>query len=286
MSARAQSAGALVARLAVEDDALLGQRLGQVLGCLRLASARGPSGCAAQKELQRPGQRQVDAVDAVELADERVALVPVCAAGAGELVAQLRDPRKVGDGGDAGVAHRAGDVSRVHVDRDERTERLALQLGDLARHDARQLEQLLVHLGEVLGNALVPVVAQRLVDLERPEDGGAGDERGARPFEHPLAARRLRVVCASVDDRLPHRALHLVEYVAHPRLDAAVRSQPPGEGHRLALAGDHRRHLEVGLERELVDVLEALFQVGLHGERVFGLRQDLEELVVGQEVEA
>ena len=37
---------------------------------------------------------------------------------------------------------------------------------------------------------------------------------------------------------------------------------------------------------DLCDVLEALPQVRLDGGRVLGLREDLEQLVVGQEVEA
>ena len=39
-------------------------------------------------------------------------------------------------------------------------------------------------------------------------------------------------------------------------------------------------------EADLGDVLEALAEVRLHGRRVLRLRQDLEELIVGQEVES
>ena len=46
------------------------------------------------------------------------------------------------------------------------------------------------------------------------------------------------------------------------------------------------RDLEVLLELELVDAFEALAQEGLDAEGVLGLGQDLEQLVVGQEVEA
>ena len=48
--------------LAVEDDALLGERLAQVLGRLGLARARGALGRAAQVELHRTHERAVAAV--------------------------------------------------------------------------------------------------------------------------------------------------------------------------------------------------------------------------------
>ena len=53
-------------------------------------------------------------------------------------------------------------------------------------------------------------------------------------------------------------------------LDAAL------ERHQLALHADHARDLGVrALEAQLVDGLEALFEVRLHASRVLGLGQDL-----------
>lgn len=47
----------------------------------------------------------------------------------------------------------------------------------------------------------------------------------------------------------------------------------------------HRYNLLILVELHLVDVLEHFFEVRLHCERFFGLRQDLEQICVGEEVE-
>lgn len=58
-----------------------------------------------------------------------------------------------------------------------------------------------------------------------------------------------------------------------------------GEGHPLLLGADHAGDGHVLGEVQLGDALEALLEVGLHAQRVLGLRQDLQQLVVGQEEE-
>ena len=74
--------------------------------------------------------------------------------------------------------------------------------------------------------------------------------------------------------------------LAHPVLDIAGGVDVLPEGDVLALGRVHDGDAHVRLELDLVDVLEALAQVRLHGLRVLGLREDLQQLVVGQEVEA
>mmetsp|Transcript_2364 Transcript_2364/g.7809 ORF Transcript_2364/g.7809 Transcript_2364/m.7809 type:complete len:220 (-) Transcript_2364:1342-2001(-) len=174
----------------------------------------------------------------------------------------------------------------MHVDRDERAQRLALQLGDVARHDASQLKQLRVHHFEVLAQPCIALFIQRGTSLKRPCDIGPGDERCAGPAKHPLATRGLPVVLPCVEDRPSDGRLHLLQDVGHPDLDAPRRVQTLGEGNYLALTRDHCCHLLIRLKDELVNVLEALLQVRLDTLRVFRLRQDLKQLVVGEKVEA
>lgn len=57
------------------------------------------------------------------------------------------------------------------------------------------------------------------------------------------------------------------------------------EGHDLFLRADHPRDRHFLSELQFGDALEALLEVGLDTEWVFGLRQDLQQLVVGQEKE-
>ena len=58
------------------------------------------------------------------------------------------------------------------------------------------------------------------------------------------------------------------------------------KGHGLALLAGHCADCEVAAEREALNSLKALAQVRLHRQRVFRLREDLQELVVGEKEEA
>lgn len=58
-----------------------------------------------------------------------------------------------------------------------------------------------------------------------------------------------------------------------------------GEVYPLVPGVEAGRDVQVGLELKLGDAVEALLEVRLHPERILGLRQDFQELVVGQEVE-
>ena len=80
--------------------------------------------------------------------------------------------------------------------------------------------------------------------------------------------------------------LHDALDLEHPVLDIAGRVDVLLELDLLVLGRVHGRDAHVLLELDLVDVLEAFAQVRLHGLRVLGLREDLEQLVVGQKVEA
>ena len=57
------------------------------------------------------------------------------------VVAQLRDPLEVLHVAHARLAHRLRRVARVHVDDDERGERLALELRELAAHEQEAVAQ-------------------------------------------------------------------------------------------------------------------------------------------------
>lgn len=57
------------------------------------------------------------------------------------------------------------------------------------------------------------------------------------------------------------------------------------EGHGLFLRADHPCDRHILGELQFGDALKALLEVGLDTEWVFGLRQDLQQLVVGQEKE-
>ena len=139
---------------AVEDDALHGDRLGQVLRRLRLAGAGGPLGRAAQVQVQRAHERAVAAVRQRRDDQARAVAQVLVAVGDGgvdhahhdvpilPVVPQLAHPLKVRLGGDARRRQLGHRVARVHVDDDERRQRLALQLGQLAAHLADDLRSL------------------------------------------------------------------------------------------------------------------------------------------------
>lgn len=55
------------------------------------------------------------------------------------------------------------------------------------------------------------------------------------------------------------------------------------EGHNLFLRADHSSDCHILIELQLGNALKALLEVGLDTQRVFRLRQDLQQLVVGQE---
>ena len=177
----------------------------------------------------------------------------------------------------------------MHVQRDQRAEGHALQLGQVPAHQLRHVEQLLVTLGVVLAQLLR---LNRLLRLLRPVDLVARQDDLARPLEDPLRPRCLRIVGHAQAhlrvDRRPHHALHVGEPVLHRPLGThlVVPLDP------LALAGEHHRDLEPAVGRRvlvkghLVDRFKALAQMRLDRPRVFGLRQDLQQLLVGEEVES
>eukprot|EP00962_Isochrysis_galbana_P020200 scaffold5892_cov112-Isochrysis_galbana.AAC.15 len=104
---------------------------------------------------------------------------------------------------------------------------------------------------------------------------------------HEVAAHLLLVVGNAllrlVADRPAHHRLDL----AHPHLDRATRVDLGLEGHDLLLGRDHVRHLALfAVHGDGVHRLEAFAQVRLHSVRILGLREDRDELVIGEEVEA
>ena len=91
-----------------------------------------------------------------------------------------------------------------------------------------------------------------------------------------LTAQRLKNACLSVKlESIPQ----VITYLCLGREDLVH------ERHSLLLCGDHANNLLLLGELQLADALKALFQMRLYTQRVFGLGQNLKQLVVGQEEE-
>ena len=205
---------------AVEDDALLGERLGEVLGRLGLARAGGALGRATEGELDGAHQGAIAPVSQGRYHEsERVAQVlpavldvrgdhlevqvgPDHAVGLRRVVveAELRDPVEVEARVDAHLAHHREHIAPVDVKGDHRTERDALHLvqGLLDQLDAPV--ELLGALGLVLAQPLVAAAVERLLRLERPEDLIDAEDDLAGPVEQPLEARALGVVGMALEE--------------------------------------------------------------------------------------
>ena len=185
---------------AVEDHALDGHGLGQVLGGLGFAGAGGTGRRAAELEMESARERQIASVrerrddQATRVAQVLVAVEelgvdrPDVQVLADPVVAQLADPLEV-----VHVAHLLleqidDDVARVHLDHDESRKRLTRLGAQLAAHQAAQVVELLQLLGVVLGQLLGLESGAHLLC---PECLTAGDDHLARPLDHPFCARFL-----------------------------------------------------------------------------------------------
>mmetsp|Transcript_1529 Transcript_1529/g.6014 ORF Transcript_1529/g.6014 Transcript_1529/m.6014 type:complete len:258 (+) Transcript_1529:1436-2209(+) len=249
--------------------------------------------------MQRAHERAIAAVG--ERRDHQAAavaqvLVSVCHAAINHLhvddlvilhvVAQLGLPGEVGVGGDALVMHLHDGVPRMHIKHDECAERLALELGELAPHTIHNVHEIGVGLLDV---RLQGALADGLSDLGRPVHLRAAQHDLARPLQNPLDPR-VRGVClvgavAHVLERVSHRLLALDEPLLHLTVGGR-RIEAADEVDLLLLRRVHGRDVEVLLELELGDAFEDLLAERLHAQRVLGLRENLQQLVVGQEVEA
>lgn len=129
------------------------------------------------------------------------------------------------------------------------------------------------------------------LDLVCPPELLADHTQLARPLaeeqrELQLVGHEVRV--AAVHHVL-QRDLHHLLNCCQPRLDRLVAVHCVQERHALAALTEYAvRHDDTFLllHVELLHAVETLLHVWLHGERVARLREDLEELVVRQEVEA
>ena len=123
-----------------------------------------------------------------------------------------------------------------------------------------------------------------------PAEHVDGEDDLAGPAADPVRAGDLVVedgLLGDVLEGLHHELFDLLE----PDLDVAlalalVHVDLAQELDDLLLGGDHAGDDGAALELELVDRLEALADVLLHLERVLRVGEDLEQLLVGQEVEA
>ena len=86
---------------------------------------------------------------------------------------------------------------------------------------------------------------------------------------------------------MAHAVLHLVFDEAHPLLHVfVVGVDYVHKGNALLFRGEHGVDPLPVVEFNLIYVLKHLFQVGLHGCGLLSLREDFEQVVVGQEVES
>eukprot|EP00968_Pinguiococcus_pyrenoidosus_P027390 scaffold7375_cov268-Pinguiococcus_pyrenoidosus.AAC.40 len=180
------------------------------------------------------------------------------------VVAQLSHPAKVRHGLDALLHHAAHRISRVH-------------LGVQALLKVAQRRR--------------PAALDGCGHVSSPVDLADAQNDLRRPVQHPLRPGGVLVVLQSLHrlgtDALPLHFLQLVQPAFHAALVAlALGVDGLVQSHLLAFATDHHGDLEVVLKLHLVHALEGLAQVRLHRARLLGLRQDLQQLVVGQEEEA
>lgn len=126
-------------------------------------------------------------------------------------------------------------------------------------------------------------VLQNNVHLADADDDLAG------PLEHPILARLVLVGLVRGDHHVAHREQHHVLHLKQPLLDGAARlggRDALAEADLLALRREHGQDVELRVELEFRDALEALLEVRLDAHRVLRLGQDLEHLVVREEEEA
>eukprot|EP00965_Chrysotila_dentata_P002959 95741-Pleurochrysis_carterae.AAC.5 len=213
----------------------------------------------------------------------------LCAPSCVQLSTHLRDPVEVVDLVDTGSGHVGEHVAAVHVERHQGAERHPLQFCQLRTHQGDHLAQLLRARGFVRTNAVAPVGDERGLCFARPVDLVDGEHDHPRPAERPVEPRPLLVRRVRLLHHVGHRLLHRLLHLHQPLLDHAVCGRGVDHGrelHALALDRAHRvdEHRVVELER--LYPLKALAQMRLHAQRVLGLRQDLQQLVVGEEEEA
>eukprot|EP00965_Chrysotila_dentata_P236251 6201213-Pleurochrysis_carterae.AAC.2 len=235
--------------------------------------------CARSRHPASVGQRRDDESRAgalilvpvprarVDLLDQAVVLVGV------PVEAQLHLPRERVGRVHLLLDHLVGDVAVVHVACDERHTRLALQFRQLSAHLARELLELVLGDGHVLGQRGHLVLAGAVGHQPRLHLLGPVD---ARDRQHDLR----RVGLGPADPLLLLR---------EPLLDGAARLEVLAQPDALALLGEHGGDVDRRgrvAKVELLDVVEALDQVWLHRLRVPRLGEDLEQLVVREEEEA
>mmetsp|Transcript_14484 Transcript_14484/g.50938 ORF Transcript_14484/g.50938 Transcript_14484/m.50938 type:complete len:237 (+) Transcript_14484:8216-8926(+) len=184
----------------------------------------------------------------------------------------------------------------MHLDGDQSHELRALHLRQgLADHVAQVADVLALappdHSQRVL--LLLLHLLQRARALGRPLDLARGDEKLARKLLDPLVLSRFRghVHVVALDENRPQRHDHGFLAGAQPDLDGALELYGCNELDLLRIRSNEPNGLPTPvlgwrLQLQILDALEALLDVFLHQLRVPGLAQNLEQVVVGQEVEA
>ena len=294
---------------AVEDVHLDAESAAEVLHRLRLAGTRGTRGCAAQHEPLRLregdhasiGERRDDETSGradvlVHVGNLRVADVDLEFAGLlVGAVAELRGPLERVRDVHLFVDELLAGIASVHVDGAQRQHLLAVQFLEFAVDSLDDpLELVELFLQQVLHRVVVAVLepVERLVDLLREDEARHGDGVLRRLLKHPLGPRHLIVLGHGQLELVEQRRAHRLDDDVEPLLHGALAHALARERDVLLLAGPHRdrilgrvAHL-VGLEREVVDVVEALGQVPQDHLRVGTLGQDVEKIRGGDEVEA
>ena len=203
------------------------------------------------------------------------------------VVPQILGPLESDDIGDLLVNQVFHDLHGVHVDDNERVNNLLLELGHLGSHSDDNIVHLLVALHHVLLGALDALGLDSRLDLLGPVDLRAVEDGLADVGHDPLDTVHAHVLVHGLV-HLPFDALlHFPLDAAHPVFDVAR-----GWVHRitehdsLASLIRHRENHFIGVKLHLVNLLKDLHQMRLHFQRILGLRENLQEIVVREEVES
>eukprot|EP00962_Isochrysis_galbana_P028268 scaffold8907_cov105-Isochrysis_galbana.AAC.5 len=266
---------------AVEDDAVLGKVLGKVLDRFRLAGAGRALRQPAAVQVERGGESGVAPVS--ERRDDQ-------AAGVAEVL--VSEPVR----GAARLDHLVDDLARVHLHGQDVDHLVAVELAEVAAHHVAQLvEQRRLLLARLAHRRLVALGhgVQRLGALDRPGHLASCEREHAGPVLDPLLALGLLHLAVALEQQRSQRGHHVGLDAEQPRLDRPAAQSRRRQRHVLLVGRvdpDRLEHLLAVLAHflhlERLDRLEALAHVRLHRLRVARLAEDLEQVVVGQEIEA
>mmetsp|Transcript_131415 Transcript_131415/g.420604 ORF Transcript_131415/g.420604 Transcript_131415/m.420604 type:complete len:580 (+) Transcript_131415:436-2175(+) len=183
----------------------------------------------------------------------------------------------------------SNDISVVDVDRHQGAQRLAAELRQVAPHKIHEAGQLHRRLFDVVLHLSVVDCACNLLG---PIDVVDGDDGLPGPLQDPLGSVALGVVdqalARDLREAINHGVLDLHQPHLHVALFLALRHvHRQVKFHDFTFNGDHCfNDLILRVEANIADALKALAHVRLNRCRILGLRQNHQQLVVGQEEES